>query len=963
MDSNSSSSSSSSLPNFQRKLSKSRKSPLTPLLCILILFIANIPTNTSLVQSPTTTSNSIAEISYTQHCNEVVPESPNSFPFSYSTSTSQFLLFRTGFFSGGDRIFNQTSTDSPKSLTFIPLHSEKTASDGIFKVQATLNLRNPAMYPVFSNKTHRLLRQIRFRGPRRLPWRPVARFLLDGYWSESSGKLCMVGSFSTYVDPGKRNRFNAVLKLNYPINSSIYGSLIGGTLESLSNDKDDSNYFEPISIMGFKYSNHEYTFIEKENGSGCLSGYDGGENLSRNKTNRFVCPFPRGQTFSYSLEYGRHCGSGNCNPFGGSIRYLPNSMFYRGIWCWEGRKLQILLSFPNSSYTGYEFPFDPNTTLIAEAEWDEKENRLCGVACRILNVTESWANASVGDCSIGLSLIFPPVVSLRNRSTIVGEIQSRKHVNDSGYFGKIGFKSSQERSIDVQGLKYEYTEIENARKHCAKRKIRSKGKTYPNGYSLDMRFDMSISNSTGKVATGYSTPYFVGDQLYLQRYYGHSFVLPVPGVAGPTAFHMNYSHSSMLNISYKMSFIPRPDFKFGVDTSSKAIDISAEGIYSRDTGLLCMIGCRHLGLTNQNLVRNDSLDCEIMINIQFPPLHAKHGEIVKGTIESKRKKLDPLYFEPLQLSSNSITNTQAKASIWRMDLEIIMVLISNTLACVFVGLQLFYMKKHPQVLPFISIVMVIVLTLGHMIPLLLNFEALFMGSHNQTNVFLESGGWLEVNEVIVRVVTMVAFLLQLRLLQLTWSARQDDGSQKELWVSERKALYVALPVYIASGLIAWSVHQWRKPYQRQLGKFLVPQRNVYKLHAPSFWEDIKSYAGLLLDGFLLPQILFNLFSNSGEKALAPSFYIGTTIVRLLPHAYDLYRAHSSTWYLDSSYLYANHRMDFYSTAWDIIIPCGGLLFTVLVYLQQRFGGRCILPKRFRETSVYDKVSVISNDEL
>ncbi|AES89200.1 DUF2921 family protein [Medicago truncatula] len=49
-------------------------------------------------------------------------------------------------------------------------------------------------------------------------------------------------------------------------------------------------------------------------------------------------------------------------------------------------------------------------------------------------------------------------------------------------------------------------------------------------------------------------------------------------------------------------------------------------------------------------------------------------------------------------------------------MEIIMVLISTTLACVFVGLQLYHVKKHPNVLPFISVFMMSILTLGHMIP-------------------------------------------------------------------------------------------------------------------------------------------------------------------------------------------------------------------------------------------------------
>ncbi|KAB1201054.1 hypothetical protein CJ030_MR0G005169 [Morella rubra] len=978
MDSNNSSSSSSSptaLLESEMNPPGPRNLPLSLIFLyfFVYLFVANIPTTASPVQNANANSSpnplSKRENSYRLHCNDVVPEStlPSNTFRSCSSNVSSALPF-TGFFSGGGRIFNKTAANFPKGLRFTPFRCVETVSNGVYKVQAALDLQNNAVYSVFGNPKHRLLRQIRFRGPRWLPRQHLASFLLSGYWSQTSGMLCMVGSSSSYVNPGNAKHFSAVLKVNYSDNSNIHSSLISGTLECSSDDKYNSNSFEPISLLGFsRYPNKEYTLIEKDKGSDWLSGFGGGDNLPLSTRYHDACPILLRRGVSYALEYGSNCGTNNCNPFGGSVVYLPDSMFSYGVWCKE-RKMQVLLGFPNSSYIGYDFPFDPNTTLIAETEWDEKENRAWGVACRILNVTNSWANAYVGDCSIRWSFAFPAVWSIRNRSSVVGAIWSRKEANALGYFSKIGFQTYWSRSIDLQGLGYEYTEIETVRKFCVKGKtVSAKGKTYPDGYSSDMGFDMTVKNSKGKVARGYSSPLFVGGQRYGQLYN----VLPFPRLTEPAAFHLNNSHSGMLNISYKMSFTPPPDFQFGSDTFSKAVDISAEGIYDTDTGLLCMIGCRHLGSANQNLVKKDSSDCEIMIKVQFPPLRAENGEIVTGTIESTRTNSDPLYFEKLQLSANSITTIQAKASIWRMDLEITMVLISNTLACVFVGLQLIFVKKHPHVLPFISIAMVIVLMLGHMIPLLLNFEALFVGNHSQTSVFLGSGGWLEVYEVIVRVVTMVAFLLQLRLLQLTWSARQSDRSQEELWVSERKALCATLPMYIAGALIAWFVHRWRNSYRRPLVPFARPRRKGLQLttlkplsyQLNSFWEYLKSYAGLLLDGFLLPQILFNFFFNSGEKALSSSFYIGTTAVRLLPHAYDLYRGHSSTWYLDLSYIYANHKMDFYSTAWNIIIPCGGLLFAGLIYLQQRFGGRCILPRRFRDSSVYEKVPIISNEEL
>ena len=132
-----------------------------------------------------------------------------------------------------------------------------------------------------------------------------------------------------------------------------------------------------------------------------------------------------------------------------------------------------------------------------------------------------------------------------------------------------------------------------------------------------------------------------------------------------------------------------------------------------------------------------------------------------------------------------------------------MVLISHTFSCVFVGLQLFYVKKHSQVLPSISILMLGVLTLGYMIPLVLNIEALFLGSQDWPNAMLESRGWLKANEVVLRGATMVIFLLQFRLLQLTWALKLKEGHQKGSWTAEKKVLYLALLSYIAGCLIVF----------------------------------------------------------------------------------------------------------------------------------------------------------------
>ncbi|XWS18389.1 hypothetical protein CRYUN_Cryun32bG0039300 [Craigia yunnanensis] len=953
---------------YPKKPSKTHNFCSSPfLLFFIFFFLLQIPITTSLMRTQIPPE-------YSKHCNDVVSESPVEPTTLFSSPTANHLDFRIGYFTGGDSIFFQSdpATGVPKAATFYAHNTLYNNKTQIYKIQGKLGLQIPRSFSVSSsnkgylNPRRGLRRKFRIRGPR-IPviGRGMPSFSLSGYFSESTGRLCMVGSGVSNGDAGKFRTFNVVLKLNYSTNFNVFGSLISGILESLDSEHS-LGYFEPVSLLGVRrnFENYQFSLVENGKGSSCLSEVAGEEeSLAISVANGGVCSVMVQRTIKFELGYGKDCDKVSCSSIIKDVKYVPSFMFFRQLKCVDKGKMQILLGFRNSSTTRTVFPFDPNTTLIGEGAWDEKKNRVCGVACRVLNFRDSLTRASVGDCSIKFSLRYPKVLSLRNRDSLVGKIWSDKSEDDPGYFGMIRFRSVWEVSPGFKsapGLKYEYTKVDGASRSCAKKNIaKHKGKTYPDGGSIDMRFAMLVIDSKGKSAWGIANPLFVGDQPYKHRPSG---LLPV---STESAVHLSNNDSRLLNISYEISYTYHSS---NVPTLSSEVEISAEGIYDSHSGVLCMVGCKRLRYYNQILIKNNSLDCDIVVTVQFSPINAAEKDRVKGTIESTRAKSDPLYFGPINLSSESFYTGQAKESIWRMDLEITMVLISNTLAFVFVGLQLFHVKKHPEVLPFISIVMLIVLTLGHMIPLLLNFEALFVTNRNQQNAFLESGGWLEVNEIIVRAVTMVAFLLQFRLLQLTWSVRQDDETQKGLWDAEKKVLYISLPLYVSGGLLAWFVHQWKNSQQ---GPFLQPhgrrlrmipfQQHFYQQR--SFWSDLKSYGGLVLDGFLLPQIVFNMLSKSNEKALAASFYIGTTLVRLLPHAYDLCRAHSSSGYLDLSYIYANHKMDFYSTAWDIIIPCGGMLFAIFIFLQQRFGGQCFLPKRFKKDAIYEKVSVDSSEEL
>ncbi|KAL9276370.1 hypothetical protein ACSQ67_026087 [Phaseolus vulgaris] len=148
---------------------------------------------------------------------------------------------------------------------------------------------------------------------------------------------------------------------------------------------------------------------------------------------------------------------------------------------------------------------------------------------------------------------------------------------------------------------------------------------------------------------------------------------------------------------------------------------------------------------------------------------------------------------------------------------------------------------------------------------------------------------LEVKEIFVRLIVMVGFLLQIRLLQLIWSSRKDDTKQMDLWMAEKKVFYVIFTLHAAGLLITFLVHQ-----NNTFHGDVVSSSGLSQLH--TFWENLKSYSGLVLDGFLLPQILLNLFRNSKGNALSC--------------AYDLFEA---LVYVDGSSLYEDKIADYYST--------------------------------------------------
>ncbi|XP_017613674.1 uncharacterized protein LOC108458789 [Gossypium arboreum] len=896
-----------------------------------------------------------SEFDYGVHCNSVVHESK---PDDEEFNIMPFPGRQNGYFSGGDKVLNNPPSRSyspPESKTFLfeTHHVYTTHADDVFMVEGNLIFQTSFYYEQSISSGSSLVISSSDSSDR-----GTLDFDFRGFWSRPTGKLCMVGSSYAYSKEGKLLQLAAVLKINNLRKSSTIKTLVTGTLDSL-NSIGDPNHFEQISLLMFPQLNYAYTMVSKQFSEGCPRGTNVQPMSSlRLSQTRTICDMLGGSN-AFQLEYTGTCNSSkSCNPFGDGIGYLPSVISLSMIQCSNDRlSLRFLIEFRNDSYQGYYSSPNLNTSLIGEGSWDAKSNRLCIIACRIYDASSSLEKSHVGDCTTRLSLRFPAILSIRNTSTIVGEIWSVKPRNEAGFFDRVEFRNTgRYGGIQLPGLKYVFTEMDEVKKSCPKKKPRTRNSMgqYPDVYSGNLGFRMSIiKGSKGRIGWGSSDPLAVGDQQD-QRF---PFLIPSSSSKPKSSGVESNSSSGLLNISYKMSImLPSSELDGSLNPFNESsneyfqteIQISAEGVYDTATGSLCMVGCRHLR-SGDKTFSSHSMDCEILVKINFPPLNSDRRSKIKGSIESTREETDSLSFKPLQFSGRAYYRSWATESIWRMDFEMIMLVISNTLAIIFVAFQIFHVRKHRGIGPLVSLLMLVILALGHLIPLVLNLEAMFI-QDTERSILIRDGTWLEMKEVIIRVVTMVAFLLQVRLLMLSWTARCSTEKKKTFWIAEKRGLYVCVPVYIIGAIIA----------------FLVKSRqNVYQTWY--YIDEIilgssRAYAGLILDAFLFPQVIFNIFQNLREPALSRFFYIGITLVRLIPHGYDLYRANNYA-DIDDSYIYGDHGADFYSTAWDFVIILLGIFFAVIVHYQQRLGGRYFLPKRFKESVIDEELPVDSEEQL
>ncbi|KAJ0593418.1 hypothetical protein HanRHA438_Chr03g0127661 [Helianthus annuus] len=272
-------------------------------------------------------------ISYSAHCNSYVPE---AIPTDTIFTSFSLLEPATSVYTGGQNILYQ---DPPLQWSILFQPSDDLFGTNVldtYKIQAQLRFYSSYTYDLPSNFTNIMSNYSRH----------SLEFNLDGFWSASTSKLCMVGSARWLTKQGNPLTLNAILKFKLAHIINLDNSLVSGTLESLASP-NDFDYFGPISILGFPVVDPlKYKYTLESNQDSCNVTVFNAKTMQDSVTNiksLDICSIFTQRFTTYKLEYPSNCK--NCSLFGQDHGNLPAFVSLYAIQCsQEDYKLRFIFS-------------------------------------------------------------------------------------------------------------------------------------------------------------------------------------------------------------------------------------------------------------------------------------------------------------------------------------------------------------------------------------------------------------------------------------------------------------------------------------------------------------------------------------------------------------------------------------------------------------------------------------------
>jgi hypothetical protein len=592
----------------------------------------------------------------------------------FRTGPSPLPEISAGYFSGGEDLrFASDKSYIPRSLSFYSRRASRATDDpAVLHVFATLTLVGTQW--------------------RRHHARPHSvSFDLDGYYSTASAEsseLCMVGSGSYAREDGFGVILlsDVVLRLHVPRPFNLSRPFVTGRLQGAK--------FRDVTLVAYADIDSEYNY-------GVVTSCPALPAPVRVLQHEFFsCHRLKALLLgSYSLEYGTG-GDATSSTSPPLLRH--KLMRFDQIRCGDIGVLRAYMVF--EANTSYAHPSNytvglrrglavGNEALVAEGFWNTLGNQLCLRACRVVRLGPSRADLAVRECNIGVSLWFPTVWSIRERSIAVGMIwNTSSRISDGDTTSKassgvISMSRGASYRDDLSYVTYNYSRVDEAKKHFRLSKpalSKERKGTFPGNYSYqDFAFSAHLKKH-GLYGYVQASPIAIGSAL-------------VQGdrLMAEDAFYGNWTSDMkkqrLHNVSYDLQYYdgyPNSTASISRQWLSRQHRMSAEGVYDTKTGSLYMVACQVLG--------NGSSDCQILVTAQFAPVDADARERVVGTISSLRKQSDPLFLEGLDFVAEGMYTLQIDAAISRMDTEGVMLVASMTLSCVFTGLQLLHVKRHPE---------------------------------------------------------------------------------------------------------------------------------------------------------------------------------------------------------------------------------------------------------------------------
>jgi hypothetical protein len=443
--------------------------------------------------------------------------------------------------------------------------------------------------------------------------------------------------------------------------------------------------------------------------------------------------------------------------------------------------------------------------VVAEGRWDSARDVLCLRACRVVPSQSELTSLAVRpkECGVGMIFWFPGVWTIRDRSAVAGMLWNSSQLAAGSVGGAISASSI---NVDVHRSNfsdvkygYNYTMVEEAKDQylhsglstCNKK---TKGSSFISANYTYRDFEFGFYDM--RHGHGHACPVTIDSAMV----YGDRLAANDSFSRHPVAMNKD---NELLKVSYEIRHHVPPAGWVRPKNGSYSISleehlITAEGVYDHKTGVLCMIGCREL---------EGSTDCQTLITVQFASLDSRALAHGKEVMSSLREKTDGLYFEKIDSNLYGMYTEEISESISRMDMESVMLAVSTTMPCVFTVLQILHAKRNPEAAAATSITMLVVLALGYAAPVLVSSSETLFTSRRTRWVPFESYVPYELNQAMMRAPTLIALLLQLRLLQLAWSGRRkssvtDQSKAAETWsAAERRALWVCLPLYFAGGAL------------------------------------------------------------------------------------------------------------------------------------------------------------------